>query len=207
MAAFFRHSGTALLLFPLLVCKWCCTYWSYVHSLPVSGKCIGHSSSLCGNGPLIPLQSHGWAHTLWHWVCTGVLRCQLCPASKMVGLRIHSLCRQYHYLARNWGFLVENHWPVVKRTPEFLLRIHRRHCQYHLSCSVFHWLVAKKASEIFFAYCISLPRVFGMLRNLGFLFPAFNKMTYLWCKKVLLELKFHGYWTVHNFSFNPAKFL
>lgn len=114
LAAIIWHPSASLLLFPLLLREWSCPYRSHVHSLLVGCQRIGHSSSLCSNGSLIPLQHHGWPDSLRYWLSSCLLWRWLRPTVKMVGLRIHHLRCQYHHLAWCWGFLVEDHRLVVK---------------------------------------------------------------------------------------------
>lgn len=114
MAAIFWHFGSSLLLLPLFFCQWSSSYWCHVYSLLVCCQCSWYSSIFWSHGAVIPFQPHGWAYTLWHWICTCFLWCQLRTSCQMVGLWVSHVCCQHNYLAWNWWDLVEGHWLVVK---------------------------------------------------------------------------------------------
>ncbi|OVA17204.1 hypothetical protein BVC80_8711g3 [Macleaya cordata] len=128
MAVLIWNPGFALLLLPLLLCKWGCPHWCHVHSLPICRKCSGNSTALRRHGARLPLQPHGWAYSLWNWFCPSVLWCQLCATGPVVGLWFPHLRGEHYHLARcRWG-LVEIYWLVVKRSSSSI-RLYTNNCR------------------------------------------------------------------------------
>lgn len=114
MAIIFRNSCTSILLLPLFLCKWSCSYRSHVHSILIRCQCTRYSTILGSVGALIPLEPYGWHYTLRNWISPCILRSKLCPPREMVGIWVCMFCRQPSYLAWRWRDLVEGHWLMVE---------------------------------------------------------------------------------------------
>lgn len=92
LAAIFRDTGASVLLLPLFLCKWSRSYRCNVYSLFISGECTRDTTLFWSNGAGLLFKSDGWPHSLWHWISTCILWCQLRFAGQMVGIWIPHLC-------------------------------------------------------------------------------------------------------------------